>query len=103
MDFNLWLMTCWKCLVAGREAAVWHLVLPGEFRWESDKVVYSRSPSTLEAEAGGLRFQDQPELQIRTEAKPDLNSLFLGAWALNMKGDLLISPCPCRRTGSPFQ
>lgn len=63
MEISLWLMTCWRCLVVGRQAAVWHFVLPGEFRWELEKVVYSH-PSTPEAEAGGLRFQDQPELRI---------------------------------------
>lgn len=51
-------------LRAGREAALWHLMLPGEFRWELDKVVHSHNPSTPEAEAGGLRVQDQPGLHI---------------------------------------
>lgn len=48
--------------MAGREA-VWHLVWPGEFRWEPDTVVHTHNPSIPEAEAGGLRFQDQPGLQ----------------------------------------
>lgn len=64
IKLNPQLVTCWRCLGAGREAAVWHLMLPGEFRWELDKVVHSHNPSTPEAEAGGLRVQDQPGLHI---------------------------------------
>lgn len=48
--------------MAGREA-VWHLMWPGEFRWELDTVVHTHNPSTREVEAGGLRFQDTPGLQ----------------------------------------
>lgn len=37
-------------------------MLPGEFRWELDKVVHGHNPGTLEAEAGGLGVQDQSGL-----------------------------------------
>lgn len=47
-------MTWLEVPVAGTEV-MWHLVWPGEFRWEPDAVVHTRNPSTPEAEAGGLR------------------------------------------------